>query len=46
MIVRQFNELFGNVEWKDKEKITTLVTQESPKKVAADEGYWRRRLES
>jgi type I restriction enzyme R subunit len=39
MIVRQFNELFGNVEWKDKDKITRLVTEEIPKKVAADEGY-------
>ncbi|MFO0562450.1 MAG: type I restriction endonuclease subunit R [Polyangiales bacterium] len=39
MIVRQFNELFGNVEWKDKDQITKLVTEEIPKKVAADEGY-------
>jgi type I restriction enzyme R subunit len=39
MIVRQFNELFGNVEWKDKDHITKLVTEEIPKKVAADEGY-------
>ncbi len=39
MIVRQFNELFGNIEWKDKEQIAKLVTEEIPKRVAADEGY-------
>ena len=39
MIVRQFNELFGNVDWKDRDQITKLVTEEIPKKVAADEGF-------
>jgi type I restriction enzyme R subunit len=39
MIVRQFNELFGNIEWKDKEGVAQLVVSELPKLVAADEGY-------
>jgi type I restriction enzyme R subunit len=38
-IVQTFNELWGNIDWKDEEKIVHLLTEEIPQKVAADEAY-------
>ncbi len=38
-IVKFFNEHFGNIDWKDKDKIQHLVTVEIPQKVAADPAY-------
>jgi type I restriction enzyme R subunit len=38
-IVRQFNELFGNVDWKDADKIQQIITTEIPAKVSADKHY-------
>nr|WP_206107662.1 type I restriction endonuclease subunit R [Paludisphaera rhizosphaerae] len=38
-IVRAFNDQFGNVEWKDGDKIRKLVAEEIPAKVAADKAY-------
>jgi type I restriction enzyme, R subunit len=38
-ILLSFNELFGNIEWKDADKIRKLITEEIPAKVAADKAY-------
>ncbi|CAM2744745.1 TPA: type I restriction endonuclease subunit R [Legionella pneumophila] len=38
-IIRAFNDLFGNIEWKDKDKIRKMITEEIPNKVAADTAY-------
>ena len=38
-ILRSFNEQFGNVEWKDGDKIRKVITEEIPQMVAADKKY-------
>ncbi len=38
-ILRTFNELFGNIEWKDGDKIRQVIAEEIPAKVAADNAY-------
>jgi len=38
-ILRMFNEQFGNVDWKDMDKIRQVITEEIPSKVAADTAY-------
>lgn len=38
-IVRAFNDQFGNIEWKDKDKIDKVIAEEIPAKVAADKAY-------
>ncbi len=38
-ILRVFNEQFGNVEWKDADKIQKVIAEEIPAKVAADTAY-------
>lgn len=38
-IIKAFNDLFGNIEWQDKDKIHDLITEEIPGKVAADTAY-------
>ena len=38
-IIRDFNDRFGNVEWKDEDKITRVIAEELPVKVAADKAY-------
>jgi type I restriction enzyme R subunit len=38
-IIRVFNDLFGNIEWKDGDKIRKMITEEIPNKVAADIAY-------
>jgi type I restriction enzyme R subunit len=38
-IVRQFNELFGNIDWKDADKIQDVIANEIPTKVSADKAY-------
>ena len=38
-IIRQFNERFGNIEWKDQDKINTVISEELPTTVAADRAY-------
>lgn len=38
-IIRTFNDMFGNVEWKDKDKIRKMIAEEIPNKVAADTAY-------
>jgi len=38
-IIRSFNEQFGNIEWKDGDKIRSIIATEIPAKVAADKAY-------
>jgi type I restriction enzyme R subunit len=38
-ILRAFNDQFGNVEWRDADKIRQVITEEIPAKVAADKAY-------
>jgi type I restriction enzyme, R subunit len=38
-IIREFNEQFANVDWKDADKIGRVIAEEIPAKVAADRAY-------
>ena len=38
-IIREFNDRFGNIEWRDADKIETVITVELPTKVAGDVAY-------
>ncbi len=38
-IIREFNEQFGNIDWKDADKIQKAIAEEIPAKVAADRAY-------
>ena len=38
-IVKEFNNRFGNIEWKDQDKIEKVITEELPAKVAANQAY-------
>jgi type I restriction enzyme R subunit len=38
-IVKMFNEQFGNIEWKDGDKIRKVIAEEIPAKVAANKAY-------
>ena len=38
-IIRQFNDRFGNIEWKDKDKIDKVLAEELPTKVSEDRAY-------
>jgi len=38
-IIKTFNDLFGNIDWKDADKIRQVIAEEIPDKVAADSAY-------
>jgi len=38
-ILREFNDHFGKIDWKDEHKIRKVITEEIPAKVAADKAY-------
>lgn len=38
-ILRAFNDQFGNIEWKDADKIRKVIAEEIPTKVATDNAY-------
>ncbi|MBX3387748.1 MAG: type I restriction endonuclease subunit R [Phycisphaeraceae bacterium] len=38
-IVKSFNEMWGGIEWNDKDKIRKVLTEELPATVAADTAY-------
>ena len=38
-IVREFNDRFGNIEWKDQDKIEKVIAEELPAKVAGNRAY-------
>jgi len=39
IIVSQFNTLFGNIPWQDKDKVVKVITEELPAAVAKDKSY-------
>ncbi|WP_375418289.1 type I restriction endonuclease subunit R [uncultured Hymenobacter sp.] len=39
LIVSQFNTLFGDIPWEDKDQVMRVITQELPAKVAASKAY-------
>lgn len=38
-IIKTFNDLFGNIEWKDEDKIRKVIVEEIPARVAQDKAY-------
>jgi len=38
-IIRDFNDRWGNIDWKDQDKIHQVISEELPAKVAADQAY-------
>jgi len=38
-IIKDFNDIFGNIDWTDKDRIFRIVTEDLPAKVAADPAY-------
>jgi type I restriction enzyme R subunit len=38
-IIKTFNELFGNIEWNDADKIRKVITEDIPARVALDKAY-------
>ncbi|MCP5418752.1 MAG: type I restriction endonuclease subunit R [Chromatiaceae bacterium] len=38
-IIKAFNDQFGNIDWKDADKIRKVIAEEIPAKVAADSAY-------
>ena len=45
-ILKTFNDLFGNIEWTDGDRVRRLITEEIPLKVAADNAYQNARKHS
>ena len=38
-ILKSFNEQFGNIQWKDADKVRQIIAEEIPAKVSADKAY-------
>ncbi|MCK4659368.1 MAG: type I restriction endonuclease subunit R [Phycisphaerae bacterium] len=38
-IIKAFNDQFGNIDWKDADRIRQVIAEEIPEKVAADKAY-------
>jgi len=38
-IIKEFNDQFSNIDWKDADRIRQVITEEIPGKVAADKAY-------
>ena len=38
-ILKEFNELFGDIDWADEDRIRQLITETIPGKVASDPAY-------
>lgn len=45
-IVRAFNDQWGNIPWKDADKVRKVITEEIPEKVSADTAYQNARKHS
>ncbi|MDE0160315.1 MAG: type I restriction endonuclease subunit R [Acidimicrobiaceae bacterium] len=45
-IIASFNQLFGNIEWEDDDRVHRLITEEIPQKVNADVAYQNAREHS
>lgn len=38
-IIKSFNDLFGNIQWKDADKVRKIISEDIPQKVGADKAY-------
>jgi type I restriction enzyme R subunit len=38
-IIKSFNELFGNIDWSDRDRIHKMITKDIPERVSADIAY-------
>ncbi len=38
-ILKQFNDLFADIQWENRDRVEKLITRTIPKRVAADEAY-------
>jgi type I restriction enzyme R subunit len=38
-ILRTFNDQFGNIDWTDADRVQRLITEDIPRRVAADDAY-------
>ena len=38
-ILKTFNDLFGNIEWADEDRVKRLITEDIPARVSADNAY-------
>ena len=45
-IIASFNQLFGNIQWEDDDRVHRLITEEIPQKVDADVAYRNARKHS
>jgi type I restriction enzyme R subunit len=45
-IIKAFNDQFGNIDWKDADKIRKVISEEIPAKVSADRAYQNARKHS
>jgi type I restriction enzyme R subunit len=45
-ILKAFNDQFGSIEWKDRDRVHKLITEEIPSRVAADTAYQHARKNS
>ena len=45
-IIREFNDLFGDISWDDSDRVRTLVTETIPSKVAEDSAFRNAKMNS
>ena len=45
-IIREFNDLFGDIEWADNDRINKLITETIPAKAAGDNAFRNARMNS
>ena len=45
-ILKTFNEIFGNIQWTDRDRVHKLITQDIPNRVTADKAYQNARKNS
>lgn len=45
-IIKEFNDLFGKIDWKDKDKIMRVITEDIPAMVESDRAYQNARANS
>ncbi len=46
VIIKTFNDLFGNIQWKDEDKIRKVIAEEIPARVAQDKAYQNAQVNS
>ena len=45
-IIKTFNDLFGNIQWKDADKIAKVIAEEIPARLAQDKAYQNAQVNS